>query len=133
MARPCFGYAEGLSSRQWLEIMVRAAVENSGRAYSDADFARFYRRVYQSFGSPDGYVVLPDAEPFLAFCADAGLLCGLTTNTPARVVDTSVPMMFGLSTPLRFFACAHEVCHGVFSCCADVYCSLITVIFARKG
>ena len=36
-------------------------MELCGRSYAEEDFDRWFRRVYQHFGSPKGYEVLPDA------------------------------------------------------------------------
>ena len=54
---PCFGYSDGLSSRSWWEKTVKTALELSGRKYSTEEFDRFFRRVYQHYGSLDGYEV----------------------------------------------------------------------------
>lgn len=54
LASPCFGGREGLSSRQWWVKTVTRALElcDPPRRYSDAEFSRFFRRVYQHYGSP---------------------------------------------------------------------------------
>jgi len=54
---PCFGHDQLMSSRDWWIRTVKTALELSGRSYSDADFNRFFRRVYQHYGSLDGYEV----------------------------------------------------------------------------
>ena len=140
--RPCFGHALGQSPRAWWVDTVKQALVNCGRVnYTEAEFNRFFRRVYQHYGSlegmiahliilccvllaharPDafhppsfpnasalaqvrhamhapcmadaGYVELPDAKPFLDWAQQQGLLLGITTNTPARTMDTVVPML----------------------------------------
>ena len=45
------------SSRQWWRGTVRDALKYTGREYSDTEFDRFFRRVYQHYGSLDGYEV----------------------------------------------------------------------------
>lgn len=46
MARPYFGHAEGLSSRQWWVKCVKMCLDNCGRNYTDDEFNRFFRHVY---------------------------------------------------------------------------------------
>lgn len=48
---PCFGHSEGLSSRQWWVSTVKSVLEFCGRSYTDSEFERFFRRVYQHYGS----------------------------------------------------------------------------------
>lgn len=89
---------------------VKRALELSGRTYSDAEFARFFRRVYQHYGSVEGYERLPDAEAFLAWvqAEKAHLLLGVTTNTPVRTVETVVPMN-GYHNYFKWFTCSQDV------------------------
>ena len=91
---PCFGHAEGLSSRQWWVRTVRSALEFCGRTkYTEQEFNRFFRRVYQHYGSLEGYERLPDAVAFLEWAKERGLTMGVTTNTPVRTMET-VPLAF---------------------------------------
>jgi FMN phosphatase YigB (HAD superfamily) len=91
---PCFGHAEGLSSRQWWVRTVRSALEFCGRTnYTEQEFNRFFRRVYQQYGSLEGYERLPDAVAFLEWAKERGLTMGVTTNTPVRTMET-VPHTF---------------------------------------
>ena len=54
---PCFGYKEGFSDREWWEITVKTSLQLLGREYSIEEFNRFFRRVYQHYGSLEGYEV----------------------------------------------------------------------------
>jgi hypothetical protein len=54
---PCFGAPKELSSREWWVKTVKSALFLSGRIYPEKDFDRFFRRVYQHYGSKDGYEV----------------------------------------------------------------------------
>lgn len=103
--KPCFGH--GGDEKAWWAYTVRLALANCGRTVSDAAFERYFRRVYQHFGSPRGYEVLPDAAPALAALQSRGLVLGVTSNTPSRTVDTVLPML-GLADAFSFYACAHE-------------------------
>lgn len=108
LARPCFGHAEGLSSRAWWAQTVRAALAHCGRDYAEPEFARFFRRVYQHYGSLDGYEALPDAKPFLEWARARGFVLGVTTNTPVRTMETVLPMM-GFHDYFRWFVCCQDV------------------------
>lgn len=108
-AMPCFGHDQGLSSRQWWVKTVRAALENTGRKdYTQDEFDRFFRRVYQHYGSLEGYVKLDDAVPFLDFMTQRGLTLGVTTNTPVRTMETVLPMN-GFHDYFRWFVCSQDV------------------------
>jgi hypothetical protein len=65
MESPCFGAVEGVPARRWWERTVRSALEICGRQYSEQEFKRYFRRVFQHFGSQAGYEVLADVKPFL--------------------------------------------------------------------
>eukprot|EP00961_Rhodomonas_salina_P187950 2536684-Rhodomonas_salina.2 len=118
------GHDEGLSSRQWWVRTVRTALENTGRKdYTDREFERFFRRVYQHYGSLEGYQKLDDAVPFLEWvgymppvmisgpetglipsglATGKGLALGVTTNTPVRTMETVLPMCAELSSRISF-------------------------------
>jgi len=107
---PCFGHAEGLSSRQWWTRTVRSALAFCGRdSYTEEEFQRFFRRVYQHYGSLDGYDRLPDAAPFLAWARDEQqLTMGVTTNTPVRTMETVLPMT-GHMDFFKWYVCSQDV------------------------
>ena len=106
---PCFGHAEGLSSRQWWVRTVRSALEFCGRTeYTEQEFSRFFRRVYQVYGSLDGYERLPDAIAFLDWAGERGLTMGVTTNTPVRTMETVLPMT-GHMDVFRWYVCSQDV------------------------
>lgn len=108
-SRPCFGHAQGQSPREWWVETVKLALANCGRGnYTDDEFNRFFRRVYQHYGCAEGYIELPDAKPFLIWAADKGITMGITTNTPYRTMDTVVPML-GFHDYFKWFTCSHEV------------------------
>ena len=112
LASPCFGGREGLSSRQWWTRTVTRALElcETPRRYSRDEFDRFFRRVYQHYGSLEGYAKLEDASAFLEWCAAerADLLLGITSNTPARTMETVLPMK-GYHGYFRWFTCSQDV------------------------
>ena len=87
---------------------MRAPDEGRARPHHD-EFARFFRRVYQHYGSPEGYERLPDAAPFLRWAGDErGLLLGVTTNTPTRTMETVLPMV-GFHEHFNWFTCCQDV------------------------
>jgi putative hydrolase of the HAD superfamily len=112
MEHPCFrNHPELYSSRNWWLKTVKRAVELTGRTgYSDMEFNRFFRRVYQVYGSLRGYEVLEDTLPLLSWLhqRDPSLVLGITTNTPARTVETVLPMV-GLHEHFKFFVCCQDV------------------------
>ena len=112
LKNPCFRNDQQLySSRRWWVDTVKRALELTGRpTYPDRDFNRFFRSVYQHYGSLDGYEVLDDSQPFLTFlkAREERLVLGITTNTPVRTIETVLPMM-GLHKSFSFFVCCQDV------------------------
>ena len=86
----------------------RDACSTAWRCASDSliDAHRF-RRVYQHFGSPKGYEVLPDAALFLERIPDAYLL-GICSNTPNRHSSSVLPML-NIHERFKFFASSQDV------------------------
>jgi len=108
-SRPCFGHAQGQSPREWWVETVKLALANCDRSqYTDDEFNRFFRRVYQHYGCLEGYIELPDAKPFVQWARQKGITMGITTNTPYRTMDTVVPML-GFHEFFVWFTCSHEV------------------------
>ena len=107
LERPCFGYDAG-GEKAWWAYAVRLALENAGRTVDDETFARYFRRVYQFYGSREGYEPLPDALPALDALRDRGLALGVTSNTPARTTDSVLPML-GLHDHFCFFASSSDL------------------------
>ena len=107
-----FGYHKALSSRQWWMDTLITCLSVTGRQldvdYSMDDFNRFFRRVYQNYGCPQGYVELPDAVPFLKWCVSRGYLIGTVTNTPIRTMDSVLPFL-GFHQFMRFSVCSQDV------------------------
>lgn len=105
---PCFGHEDDLSSRAWWAMVVKSTLRHCGRDYPKADFERFFRRVYQHYGTLAAYEELPDAKPFLDWARQQGLAIGVTTNSDFRTIDDVLPMM-GLHDQFRWFVCGREV------------------------
>jgi len=108
---PCFGSAAGLSSRQWWVKCVKTCLAETGLTeedYSEKDFNRWFRRVYQNYGCPAGYVLMSDTFPFLKWATEQGYLLAVTTNTPSRTMDSVLPFM-GLHQYFRCFTCSQDV------------------------
>jgi len=121
---PCFGGVEGISGRDWWKATVRRVLDHSyavGKrqksCYTEADFDRYFRRVYQHFGSPKGYMVLEDAEALLsAFevsssSSETDYLLGITSNTPTRHMESVLPMLNNLHDKFSWFVCSQDVGH----------------------
>ena len=84
---PCFRNQPKLfNERDWWSDLIKKTLHLCGREYTDQEFARYFRRVYQHYGSLEGYELLPDTLPFLDFLSKykPNLVLGITTNTPQR-------------------------------------------------
>ena len=107
VARPCFGGPES-DEREWWRFLLRRTLALSGREPAERDFDRYFRRVYQHYGSPAAYAELPDARPALEALRGSGYVLGITSNTPRRVTDSALPML-GLAGYFDFYACCQDV------------------------
>mmetsp|Transcript_18386 Transcript_18386/g.37626 ORF Transcript_18386/g.37626 Transcript_18386/m.37626 type:complete len:330 (-) Transcript_18386:345-1334(-) len=116
---PCFGGVEGISGREWWQTTIRRVLNYAkGEAvneYSEEEFQRYFRRVYQHFGSPAGYMVLDDAQSLLSTLSKApasqDLIMGITSNTPTRHMESVLPMLDSLHNQFSWFTCSQEVGH----------------------
>ena len=108
LKQPCFRANDVSASREWWYTTVHRAVELTGRKYSNDEFNRFFRRVYQHYGSMEGYEVLDDTLPLLNWLKDKNIPMGIITNTPARTVETVLPML-GLHNYFKFFICCQDI------------------------
>ena len=115
---PCFGGVEGISGRDWWCKTVERVLYHSGKTlgedFTTNDFDRYFRRVYQHFGSPNGYMVLDDAAELLQTLSeqqddDDGLLLGITSNTPTRHMESVLPMLDNLHDNFKWFTCSQDV------------------------
>eukprot|EP00980_Cylindrotheca_fusiformis_P014823 scaffold4031_cov135-Cylindrotheca_fusiformis.AAC.10 len=117
---PCFGgnSDDGRGSgREWWIDTLQLVLEYAGRKahvdYTQEEFDRFFRRVYQQFGSSHGYMVLDDAETLISSLSSSSsdVLMGITSNTPTRYMDSVLPMLDNLHDHFRFFTCSQDVGH----------------------
>lgn len=123
---PCYGGVEGISGRDWwrttVERVLYHAKSGNGNEGEHADsfrytyeeFDRYFRRVYQHFGSPAGYMVLDDAQHLLDSLQkrqqadNQQLILGITSNTPTRHMESILPML-NLHTHFSWFTCSQDV------------------------
>ena len=111
LSSPCFRDDRNLfNERTWWAKTVRRTLELCGREYTDEEFNRYFRRVYQHYGSVDGYELLPDTLPFLNDIQSRfpDIVLGITTNTPMRTIETVLPLV-GLHDRFKFFVCCQDV------------------------
>ena len=92
-ASPCFGYAEQHGGRFWWKRVVRLTLERAGKEVSDAEFERMFRKVYQYYGTPEAYDVFPEVRGCLETLNGRGLTLGVTSNTPTRTTDSTMPLL----------------------------------------
>ncbi|KAL9189849.1 hypothetical protein ACHAXT_009524 [Thalassiosira profunda] len=113
---PCFGGVEGISGREWWRETVGRVLHHAkpDAAYTEEEFDRYFRRVYQHFGSPGGYRVLEDAQCLLDTLEGGSsddILLGITSNTPTRHMESVLPMLDSLHDRFSWFACSQDVRH----------------------
>lgn len=114
IASPCFGGVEGISGRDWWQETIRKVLEYCREEpavlnYTEEEFQRYFRRVYQHFGSPAGYMVLEDASKLLASLDSKNLCLGITSNTPIRHMESVLPMLDNFHDHFSWFTCSQEV------------------------
>jgi len=114
MESPCYGGVEGISGREWWRETVSRVLRhaNPDVSYTDEEFDRYFRRVYQHYGSPAGYAVLDDARHLLDSIegsSSSDLLLGITSNTPTRHMESVLPMLDCLHDRFSWFACSQDV------------------------
>jgi REG-2-like HAD superfamily hydrolase len=108
---PCFGYSEQLSSRSWWLQTVKRTLEHCDRSYSDEEFDRFFRLVYQHFGSLEGYTKLQDAVELLEFIQNLSpqnYNLGIISNSDVRTIETVIPML-GFHKYFDWFVSARDI------------------------
>ena len=116
---PCFGGVEGISGREWWQTTIRRVLlhckDGDEDYYTEDEFQRYFRRVYQHFGSPAGYMVLDDAQSLLdsirASADQSNLLLGITSNTPTRHMESVLPMLDSFHDNFSWFTCSQQVGH----------------------
>lgn len=111
----CFGYHDNISPRKWWELVVQYTLEETGRKYNSIDFQRYFRRVYQHYGSLEGYEILDDAMNFIKWAnsiknkdGSKRFTFGVTTNTPFRTIETVMPMI-GYHNYFSWFCCSNDI------------------------
>jgi len=95
-------------SNEWWKVMLQRTIDLTGRTYTQPEFDRYYLRVFQHFGSAEGYRVLEDTLPFLRYVQDKVQVLGVISNCPARTITDSLPML-GLHNHFHFFLSAEAV------------------------
>ena len=123
---PCYGGVEGISGRDWWRTTVARVLYHAkpNVKYTDEEFDRYFRRVYQHFGSPLGYMILEDAQYLLTSLKkedddesisssskkkNNNLLLGITSNTPTRHMESVLPMLDSLHDHFSWFTCSQDV------------------------
>lgn len=106
---PCFGGVEGISGRDWWRSTVHRVLFRTGRTYTPDEFDRYFRRVYQHFGSPAGYMVLEDARALIDAMKTSDVMLGITSNTPVRHMESVLPMLDSFHDNFQFFVSSQEV------------------------
>jgi len=112
---PCFGFAARMSGSDWWRIMLEDFLHRAKIKTTPHQFERFFRRIYQHYGSMKGYESLPDAVELLNWIASVNdtpgmrsYSTGVISNTPTRTVDTVLPLL-DLHNHFDWFLCCREI------------------------
>ena len=103
---PCFGHNK-MCQRDWWYIVVKDSLAYCNKLYSDDDLKRYFRAVYQHYGSLDGYELLGDATDFLNANRNR-FSYGITSNTPTRTIETVLPML-GVHKMFKWSVCSADI------------------------
>lgn len=114
---PCYRYPShddaNYSTRRWWRELCRRTLEHTGKGYSDEQIDRFFRGVYQHYGSLAGYAPFPDAVNFVKSLSSLNtaerpaVILGVTANCSARTIDTTLPVL-QFSEHMHFFTSSQE-------------------------
>jgi len=112
---PCFGHSAKMSGPDWWRYMLTDFMARANIKHTEPQFERFFRRIYQHYGSLNGYESLPDAVDLLNWLATVNSMegkhsysTGVITNTPTRTVDTVLPLL-DLHNLFDWFLCCREI------------------------
>jgi len=95
------------STRRWWRELCRRSLELTGRVYTDEQIDRFFRAVYQHYGSSLGYVAFPDATELLEKLSPLKVVVGVTSNCSTRTIDTTLPNLL-MHDKMHYFTCSQE-------------------------
>ncbi|XP_062217264.1 uncharacterized protein LOC133917376 [Phragmites australis] len=95
MARkhPCFGHASSMPNADWWKMCVKDSFIRAGYDYDDDTFEKIFRRIYAAFGSSAPYSVFPDAQHFMRWLRNKGLVVGIVSNAEHRYRDVVLPAL----------------------------------------
>lgn len=99
LENPCYGHDE----RVWWKALVRQSLSlysqsvghsvESSLESQELTFDRYFRSVYQVYGSREAFSVYPEVKDVLEGLRSRGLLIGVLTNSPLRTVDCTLPLL----------------------------------------
>jgi len=95
MARqyPCFGFAAKMPNIEWWRTCVKNSFVKAGYDYDEETFEKIFRRIYSAFGSSAPYSAFPDAQPFMRWAREKGLIVGVVSNAEYRYKDVILPAL----------------------------------------
>lgn len=108
---PSFGYAENMADREWWRRVVKSSLTFCDRTeYTDDQFKRFFRRVYQHYGSVHAYELLSDTLPLLKYLHEHRdqYTLGVLTNAPQRSIETMLPAI-GIHDYFHWFVSCRDI------------------------
>lgn len=115
LKHPCFGFATNMPAREWWRKTAISALKHTGYpSLSEEEYDRFFRRVYQHFGSEHAYILLPDAVNFLNWASSLKnpddtprFILGVTSNSDRRTVESVLPSM-KIHHHFHWFLCSED-------------------------
>jgi REG-2-like HAD superfamily hydrolase len=96
--QPVYGYHDNISEREWWSRVVamtfdEATHEQGLSEVNKFDMDRLFRHIYQYYARADAFEVFNDVLPFLARCQSKNICMGVTTNSPRRSIETTLPVL----------------------------------------
>jgi REG-2-like HAD superfamily hydrolase len=90
---PCFGQAARMPNVEWWRTCVRNSFLEAGYDYEKETFDQLFQRIYAMFGSAAPYLIYSDAQPFLRWARQEGLIVGVVSNAEYRYRDVILPQL----------------------------------------
>lgn len=109
---PAYGYHQGMSERDWWIELVKLTLKECGCSnYSQQQFDRFFRCVYQHYCSDNGYHKLEDGFELIKWLySQKKYSLGILTNAPHRTVESVLPSL-GFKPYFDWYMSASDVGH----------------------
>lgn len=106
VSAPCYRSVNG-TEREWWREVVRGCILRFDHLHnqettstklvspldSEEKFDRYFRAVYQAYGSSDTFELYDDVHVTLNSLRNRGFILGVATNSPLRTVECTLPLL----------------------------------------